>query len=191
MALAGLSYLLVKYVIPEAPWWGSALTAAQILWLSFLGGLLLAAACVRLTSWHHYRTGVYRCHRCNRVLRGSHIPCVCQPKELPGRSRHRPPPLRHYRKRLKPLSLAYLLLVPVALNVATIAPDRGGDMGFALWAVLCHGLICLMLVMVFRCVEATLELFKVCRRFRLSLAVYIRLATPWAVVSAAALFFVM
>ena len=88
--------------------------------------------------------------------------------------------LRHYRRYLRHLAVTHLLLIPLAVLVASTAPHRG-DYPFACEALLWHAVSCAIVVVVGRLLLAILELFHCGRRLRIRGELYFKLLSIWPV----------
>jgi hypothetical protein len=92
----------------------------------------------------------------------------------------RPSRFRHYRRYLKPVLLAYGLLIPVALLLAATAPHRG-NYPFPAEVILWHIMGCAATVVLGRIILAILELFKCRRRLRIRGEFFFKLMSFWPV----------
>ncbi|HSU55071.1 MAG TPA: hypothetical protein VLT36_13520 [Candidatus Dormibacteraeota bacterium] len=78
VVLASLSWLIVRFVTPEARWCDVLHTSINAILISVVfGGLGFAALSVWAISRYHYRHGFYRCRFCDRPLKGVAIFCDC------------------------------------------------------------------------------------------------------------------
>lgn len=170
-------YFLAAYMVPDEGGWSAFHIFIRALPLTLLatGGSALAAMTV-VQRWH-YRRGVYRCFQCGRARRGTGSVCECFPPEFHVRPRRRRP-MRHYRRRVMPVLLAYLAIVPVAFAAASFAPGRG-DLPFAIEVAVGHAMFCLLGGIGINLACAILELFRRGRRFRLRAAVFLRVFALW------------
>lgn len=171
------AYLLVRYVVPEDGGWRAFGLGVRALPLTLLAAVGCALAPMAVLQRWHYRRGVYRCARCGRALRGNGLWCECLPDEfrVPRRPRRR---MRHYGRRIKPVLLAYLAVVPLALVLASYAPGRGG-MPFVLYALGFHVLLCVLGGTLVKLACAVLEMCQRGRRFRVRAAVFLRMLAVW------------
>jgi hypothetical protein len=174
---ASVAYLLARYVVPEDGGWRAFWLGVRALPITLAASLGCALAPMFVMQRWHYRRGVYRCARCGRALRGTAAWCACLPAEfrVPRRPRR---PMRHYRRRVVPVSLAYLAVLPLAVAAAARAPGRG-DMPYAVYALGFHVGLCVLAGVVVNLVCAVLEIVKRGRRFRLRAAVFLRVFSLW------------
>jgi len=78
IARAAIARLTVQYIAPDARWWDVLHTSINAILISFVfGGLGAAALSLWAMSRYHYRRGFYRCHFCNKPLKGVGVPCDC------------------------------------------------------------------------------------------------------------------
>ena len=192
LAAALFVFLYARSLPPGGPsWWTIVNGVVSGLMASFLAGGAFAVATVNvLQRWHYWR-GVYKCVYCGRALRRGPTPCVCWAD--PGHPmaehyasmlrRHHPPRLRHYRKRLGRVLLAYSALVPVAMIFVLFArhPRRDplpGDV------VNIHILLCVFAVVVIAMVTTILEALSRARRFRLRAEAFLRAFALWPLIAA-------
>jgi hypothetical protein len=191
LVAAGSAFVLVRYVLPGAPWTAVVHFALYAAVLAFVGGGGAAVAVMSvLDRWHHWR-GVYRCVYCDRPLRRGRSPCVCWGE--PGhpmaefyaaaRKQHRPRRLRHYRRRLGAVLATYAALVPVVVAFVALAPRRHPH-GFAADVVVGHFLACALIACTIRVVSCILEALGRGRRFRLRARVFEQLFSLWPVTGA-------
>lgn len=173
----GTIYLLAQYIAPESGAWSAVGIGLHALPFTFAAALGCALAPMRLLQRRHYRRGVYRCFMCGRALRDTATWCECRTDIAPIAPRPRRP-IRHYRRRIKPVLLAYLAVVPLALILADYAPGRGG-MPFALYALGFHVLLCVLGGTLVKLACAVLEMCQRGRRFRLRAAVFLRMLAVW------------
>ena len=187
VVFALMAYVIVRFGWPEERWWVVP-DLLQSFFFALFGGLLAAAAFVWLVSRSHYRAGVHRCFRCNRVLQGVGIPCVCDAAATASyRRRQRVPnrALSHYRRRLPWALLVYLLVLPIAWYGAS-HPDGSVVRPFATKLIALHAILCLLLVVVLHLIDAVAAFLERGRRFRLRAAPLAQLLGAWPV-----LFFVL
>jgi hypothetical protein len=149
--------------------------------LTFTASLGCALAPMKLLGRWHYRRGVYRCFMCGRPLRGTGTWCECR-TDIVRVTRRPRRPMRHYRRRVKPVLLAYLAVAPLALALARYAPGRG-DMPFVLYAIGFHALLCLLGGILVQLACAVLEMRDRGRRIRLGAVVFLRVFALWPAVS--------
>ena len=181
-----LLVLAVVHYGPPSPWWAAIHIVIFGVMAPFLGGGAAAVAVMNaLDRWHHWR-GVFKCIYCERPLRYGHKPCVCWSE--PGhpmadiyaklQQQHRPPRLRHLRKRLKPVLATYAALIPVALLFVKIAPQPRKH-PFAVDVIEGHFVLCAFVAVVIAGLTSTLEVFHVGRRFRLRAEAFTRVLALW------------
>jgi hypothetical protein len=136
---AGITYLHVRYVIPEKGWEGVVGCILHVLQFSLLGGFALwAIVVVPLNRWHYYR-GIYRCNFCGRPLKRG-TACQCLPEEF-HKTRRRSSKWRHYRRRIPMALTMYAALCLPALAIA-IAAYRHGRAPFLPVLIVSHALVC-------------------------------------------------
>ena len=76
--LAAFTWLIVRFVTPDARWWDILHTSIYAVLISIVfGSLGFAALSVWAVSRYHYWRGVYRCRFCDRPLKGPCILCDC------------------------------------------------------------------------------------------------------------------
>ena|SRR5215204_897755 len=75
--LATLGWVIVHFVTPEARWWNVVHTSINSIGVSFIAGLGVSCALVRLLSRWHFKRGMYRCPYCDRPRKGNNILCEC------------------------------------------------------------------------------------------------------------------
>ena len=61
LMLAACEWAMLRFVAPEARWWGILHSCITALLISVLGGLSFAPGSVWVLSWFDCRLGVYRC----------------------------------------------------------------------------------------------------------------------------------
>lgn len=150
-AAAGV-YVLVRYLIPADGWWALGAVVSCVLGFPFLAGVAAAVAAMSVTNgWHR---------------RGSRTApdLFSQDEPLATSNRPRRAP-RYYVRRFKPVIVAFLLLVPVAGAVVTVAPNR--HYPFAAAVVVWHALLCNVIMLVARPVGQLLRRLGVARRLQL------------------------
>ena len=173
--VAGALYLLLAHFLPERGWVDTIATGVRMLLYALLAGLGGAWAAMALVQRRHYRLGVYRCFRCDRALQGTAILCVCCSPQHPVQPRPRPP-MRHYRRMVKPVLLTYLALLGPTLLLVHVAPAlRGSPAKLAFL----HALLCLLAGTGVKLADAVLECLHRGKRFRLRAVVFLRVFALW------------
>lgn len=78
-SLAGLRWLIVRFVPGDAHWWEILHMCINAFLISVvIGGLGFAALSVRALNWYHYKRGFYRCPYCGRGLKSVSAFCDCR-----------------------------------------------------------------------------------------------------------------
>lgn len=109
-----LTWAVVAHWPRAAGWWDVlevVLAVLQGLLLAVPAGLTVGVLALWAVRAYHYRAGTYHCWRCDRPLRRLFIPCECS--GVPADAR-RWRFLRHCRRRLPAVLLAYVLIAAVA-----------------------------------------------------------------------------
>jgi hypothetical protein len=76
-ALLLLGWVVCHFVAPESPWYEILHASIEAIIWSAIGGLAVAAAAVNVVSWLQYRSGMHRCHFCDRPLNRFGVGCDC------------------------------------------------------------------------------------------------------------------
>ena len=80
--LSLLSWVIVRFVVPESRWWHVLHMSIESIMLSIVvGGLGFMALSVSLLNWYHYKRGFYRCRFCGKALKSFRIACGCPKSE--------------------------------------------------------------------------------------------------------------
>ena len=173
--LALVTYAVFVYVRPEQGWLDAVMTLLGALPIVVLAAGLLAWAAMYLVELPSRLRGDYRCHRCGRPQRRLAALCPCVAAEFPTpKPRH----WVHYRRRIKPVLLAYLAILGVVLIfLGTRTAPRSTP--FVEDVIACHAVLCVLIGVMIRAADAILEFLKRGRRFRLRATVFLRVYALW------------
>jgi hypothetical protein len=177
VALAAVAvYLIVTYLRTEAGWLNTIVFLLQLLPFLFAGAGGVAWLTTYLVELPHYWRGDYHCHWCGRSYRNCKEICLCQPQ---ARVAKRPPRhWVHYRRRIKPVLLTYLLILSVVvINMALQTGPR--HYPFVLDLMIGHAVLTALLGVLLHLVSSILEFLGRGRRFRLRETVFVRLLAIW------------
>lgn len=169
-------YFLFAYFLPEKGWLDTIVATLQVLMFAAILGIYAGGLATAAVRRHHYAAGVYRCYRCNRVLRGPGIACVCMPREQRATVR-RHSKLRHYRRLAGRVLFIYLaLLVPTLILTHFAHRPRvtSADVAFL------HACFCLLLAIGMELTGGVLEFLHRGMRFRLRSEIYRRALAIWS-----------
>jgi hypothetical protein len=72
-----LGWVVWRFVAPESPWYEILHASIYAIIWSAIGGLGVAAGAVNAVSWLQYRSGMHRCHFCDRPLKRFGVVCDC------------------------------------------------------------------------------------------------------------------
>jgi hypothetical protein len=183
LVVASMVYLFVKYVFPQDGWWALPQAIWHTAFLSFVGGCALTLPSMKLLNWLQYRRGLYRCTRCGRTLQAERIPCACRmndPQFAPlfpsAKLKPRRRLLRHDRRYLPRVIVAYVATMPLALAFATLRPNPR-HFPLLRQVALSHLLVVVFVFVGGRVLQDVLEWFGKGQRLRLQSIVFIRVFT--------------
>jgi hypothetical protein len=172
--LLGLvTYLILRFVLPDRGWLDSIAWFIQsLVWIS-CGAMLIGAGMIELVEWPRVLRGDYRCASCGRPARRLREICPCMPAEFRAKRKSRY--WVHYRRRILPVLLTYGLLLVATLLAFQMYPRQRGWMDL----IACHGALCLLLGICIEGARNVLEMLKRGRRFRLRAQMFLQVLLSW------------
>jgi hypothetical protein len=179
--LLGLvTYLILRFVVPERGWLESVVWFLQSLVWTFCGAMLIGTGMIELVEWPYVLRGRYRCPHCGRPSPRLVEICPCMPAELrvKGKSRY----WMHYRRQIPRALLTCGVVLAVTLVAFALHPIRRDH--FAVDVIAAHAALCLLLGIVIEGIGSVLEMLRRGRRFRIRARMFLQVLLSWPLVVA-------
>jgi len=182
--LAAAIVILVKFALPQQGWFETIMFFIQLLPFILAGALGIAWLATYLFELPHYLLGHYHCHLCGRTQRSWSEICPCLPEAF--RVHRKPRHWVHYRRRIKPVLMAYLGILGVVLIFLGLNTSPRPD-PFVVDAITFHALLCVLVGVLVHVAVDVCEIPKLGRRFKLRATVFLRVYAIWPLAFAIAM----